>query len=257
VPEHVRQSERKATPRGHSAETPRPTPAATPVPVQVPQFVPRLIDLEGELHPFRRTIERQLAQRIGGVPSGRHFYIVSTPDVSRRLILEPRTKRNFERLGAHDFGARLNPVIGIRNLGLTIVGIAVAGEAFPIAALIVAEAAVPVAVGVSATATATTAAATEGVVIPLFGTVTTETLMTVAAEETTRRVAAAAGVLLILALGSDEARAETGDSPELGEIRAIPAELAVPDGRPTAMGTEITFEGRRYVIVGRASTDSP
>jgi hypothetical protein len=195
------------------------------------------------IHPDFREAMRQLP---GQVRAGRSFTIVAPYPLYDRLEGIRQMERTLRLMRVE---TRNNPVLQFRTLTWATVGV-IAGVGLVGIAAVVVAAALPVAAGATAagaTAAGTgTAAATGGVVIPLF--------TATAAQE----VAKAAAVVIIggsLLAGSSEAQAATSVQTALADPFIIGAVDVTDDPHAlfggSDIGSRVTIDGRPYAVVGQ------
>jgi hypothetical protein len=196
-----------------------------------------------ELHSYLPAMREEFERKFMTRPVGDNYVIIASRDTYIKLIGDPRMERTLELMRVRGLEPSRNPVIGYHNLWVTLVGIYAALEAAVVAA--------PFALEFGAGAAVAEVGAAEGGAEVI-------SLAAVRAAASTPAVASAAkaaAVLLVVWVGlrPGSAAAAPFETKDVGTVEAVPiTDLALDPSTRLALGTDITYAGKPYVVVGSA-----
>lgn len=213
-----------------------------------------LTDLQPELSTLRPRVLAELGRVASGIAGGSDVWMIAPPQFWDMFVFaqqQARMERTLEMMRVHAMDARMNPVIGFRNLGWTMVFIYAASLAtvYMAGSVVLAGEAVAGVGAVGAVGGAAGGMGSGG------GTVVSLAAYRAARTATAvRDLAVAAGVLFTVTSVSVDADASVPVVRPLNStaVRAVRADLFPDDNY--GLGGTVTFEGASYRIIGRAQT---
>jgi len=85
-----------------------------------------IIDMVPEVRLMREKLQKEIDRKLPPAPVGTEYYILAPPIFWQKFVEDPRFDQRIDSMRVHAFDAKRNPVLGFRNLMITI-GIAVLG----------------------------------------------------------------------------------------------------------------------------------